>query len=64
VGPVASRFYSGQSGLVLLTIDPERLRSEVRYEAPPGSDELFPHIYGPVDTDAVIRVEPFDPGTG
>jgi uncharacterized protein (DUF952 family) len=64
VGPVASRLYAGQSGLVLLTIDTERLRSEVRYEPPPGSDELFPHVYGPVNADAVIRAEPFDPGTG
>jgi uncharacterized protein (DUF952 family) len=62
VSAVASRFYAGQSPLVLLTIDIERLRSELRYEAPPGSDELFPHIYGPLDTDAVIRVEPFEPG--
>jgi uncharacterized protein (DUF952 family) len=62
VGPVASRFSAGRSGLVLLTIDTERLRSEVRYEAPPESDELFPHIYGPLNTDAVIRAEPFEPG--
>jgi uncharacterized protein (DUF952 family) len=62
VGPTASRFFAGRSGLVLLTIDPERLRSELRYEAPPESDELFPHVYGPLNTDAVVRVAPFEPG--
>jgi uncharacterized protein (DUF952 family) len=62
VAPVANRFYRGVRGLVLLTIDPERLRSELRYEAVPGSDEPFPHVYGPLNTDAVIRVSPFEPG--
>jgi glutathione S-transferase len=62
VAAVAGRFYAGLSGLVLLTIDPARVRAEVRHEAVPGSDELFPHIYGPLDTDAVTRAEAFDPG--
>lgn len=57
VAGVASRFYAGLDGLVLLTIDPDRLTSEVRYEAAPGSDELFPHVYGPIDVDAVVRVQ-------
>jgi glutathione S-transferase len=59
VAGVASRYYVGLDGLVLLTIDPDRLRSEVRYEAVPGSDEPFPHVYGPIDVDAVVRVEPW-----
>jgi len=60
---VANTFYSGQSGLVLLVIDPARLRSEVRWE--PGTDmagELFPHIYGPINLDAVLEVLDFQPG--
>jgi glutathione S-transferase len=62
VAPVANRFYRGVPGLVLLTIDPERLRSELRYEAVPGWGEPFAHVYGPLNTDAVIRVSPFEPG--
>jgi uncharacterized protein (DUF952 family) len=62
VGRVANRFYRDAAGLVLLTIDPARLRSEFRYEAVPGWDEPFAHIYGPLNTDAVIRVSPFEPG--
>ncbi len=62
VAQVANRFYAGQLGLVLLTIDPERVTAEVRYEAVPGWDEPFAHVYGPLNTDAVIRVSPFEPG--
>jgi uncharacterized protein (DUF952 family) len=60
---VAERFYAGQHGLVLLILDSKRIRSEVRYE--PGADkpdELFPHVYGPINLDAVTRVvEDFAP---
>jgi len=62
VVPVAERFYAGQHGLVLLVLDSDRIRSEVRYE--PGTDkpdELFPHIYGPLNLDAVTRVVEFEP---
>jgi len=62
VAPVANRFYRGVTGLVLLTIDPRRLRSELRYETVPGGDEAFPHLYGPLDTAAVIRLTPFEAG--
>ena len=60
---VANSFYAGQSGLVLLMIDPQRLTSELRWE--PGADlatELFPHVYGPVNLDAVLQVIDFEPG--
>jgi uncharacterized protein (DUF952 family) len=49
-------------GLVLLGIDPDHLRSPVRYEAVDGWDDPFPHIYGPLNTDAVVLVSPFRPG--
>jgi len=54
---VANSFYHGQKDLVLLEIDPANLLPDVRWE--PGSDkpdELFPHIYGPINLDAVSNV--------
>ena len=56
----AERFYAGQSGLVLLVIDSERVQAEVKYEAGTDKpDELFPHIYGTLNLDAVTRVLDF-----
>ena len=57
---VAERFYAGATGLVLLILDPARIRSEVKYEAGTDKpDELFPHIYGTLNLDAVTRVADF-----
>lgn len=62
VATVANSFYRDADGLLLLTIETDRVKSEVRYEPAPGSAELFPHIYGPLTIDAVIDAAPFQPG--
>ncbi len=55
---VVERFYQGQRGMLLLTVDPSRLHAELRYEeSEPG--EAFPHLYGALNLDAVIAVRPF-----
>lgn len=54
---VASYFYHGQKDLVLLVINPEKLNAKLLWE--PGSDkpdELFPHIYGSINLDAINQV--------
>lgn len=55
----ANRFYAGQSDLLLLHIDPQALAAELRWEMADGQD--FPHIYGPINLDAVVEVEAFNP---
>jgi uncharacterized protein (DUF952 family) len=60
----ANRFFQGQQDLVVLVIDQERLAAECRWETPANSNderrgELFPHIYGPINLDAVIQVVDF-----
>ncbi len=70
VAGVANAFYGGRSDLVLLTIDPARLRSPLRFEAPAHptgtaaapSDERFPHVYGAIALDAVVAATDFRPG--
>lgn len=56
---VADRYYQDvDEDLVLLVVDPDRLDVELRDEAPPGRDETFPHIHGPLDPAAVVEVRP------
>lgn len=57
--PVADRFYYGRAGLVLLEIDPSMLKAEVRLENLEGGAELFPHIYGALNLEAVRRAMDF-----
>ncbi|NYE37739.1 uncharacterized protein (DUF952 family) [Nocardioides cavernae] len=56
---VFDRYYAGlDEELVLLTIDPARLASEVRVE--PVGDDTYPHVYGPIHPRAVLEVAPLD----
>ncbi len=59
---VVNTYYADQRGLVILVIDTSRLKPEVRWEAGADKpDELFPHIYGPLDLEAVMQVLEFEP---
>ena len=53
---VASSRYKGQTDLVVLCIEEERIKAPVKRENLEGGTELFPHIYGPLNIDAVVRV--------
>ncbi len=52
--PVANRFFHGRRDLIVLVIDESRVRSNIVYENLEGGTEPFPHIYGQLDTEAVI----------
>ena len=62
--PVAHLYYNGQRGLVLLEIEPTLLSADLKWEPPSGGapppgvpvGDQFPHVYGPIDLDAVLRV--------
>lgn len=67
---VSNAFYRGQLGLVILVIDVEKLTSELKWEPPAHpnperatkvGDEFFPHVYGPINVEAVVKVIPFEP---
>ena len=58
----ANLFYQGAPDLLVLVIDPDRVRAEIRLEQVAGSDEPFPHIYGPLNADAVVTTRRLEPG--
>jgi uncharacterized protein (DUF952 family) len=58
---------------VILVVDPSRLKADLKYEAPahpsisdsaPSAENQFPHLYGPLNFDAVIAVVDFPAGEG
>jgi uncharacterized protein (DUF952 family) len=55
VAEVANRFYTDQADLLVLCIDAGRLAAPVRDEDA-GTGELFPHVYGPIEREAVVEV--------
>jgi uncharacterized protein (DUF952 family) len=57
VAGVLNRYYKGQSNLLLLHIDEIKLTAPLKYEMAPSVNEAFPHIFGPLNLDAVIKIE-------
>ena len=53
---VLGRFFRGQTGLVVLHIEPAKLTSPLKYEPATDAPDLFPHVYGPINVDAVNAV--------
>jgi uncharacterized protein (DUF952 family) len=53
---VLARYFKDQVNLLKLTIDESKLKASLRYERGPNQ-ELFPHLYGEINKDAIIRVD-------
>lgn len=62
VSGVLNRYFKGKTDLLKLTINPQQLSSPLQYELAPSVNEEFPHIYGPINLDAVIEVRPISEG--
>jgi len=57
VAGVLERYYKNQANLLLLHIDEARLTAPLKYELAPSVNEAFPHIFGRLNLDAVIKAE-------
>ena len=53
---VLERFYQGQNDLVKLKIEKAKVQRPVIFELADDLNELFPHIYGPLNLDSVVEV--------
>jgi uncharacterized protein (DUF952 family) len=58
VNGVLSRYYAGQEDLLKLEIDTDKLTSRFIYEWSPSTADTFPHVYGPINIEAVVGSEP------
>ncbi|MBS1656449.1 MAG: DUF952 domain-containing protein [Bacteroidetes bacterium] len=56
VAGVLQRYFAGKTNLLKLVIDTNKLTSKYVFEWSPSTADTFPHIYGPVNLDAVVEV--------
>ncbi|MBI4213637.1 MAG: DUF952 domain-containing protein [Chloroflexi bacterium] len=61
VADVANLWYTGAEDLVVLVIDAGRLQPQVRFLQAADSPRFFPHIYGPINLDAVVGAISLEP---
>jgi len=57
----AAKHFAGQSDLVLVAIDSEKLKGDLKWE-PSRGGALFPHLYATLDTKAALSVVPLPLG--
>lgn len=53
---VLQRYYQGQTDLLLLHLDEGQLEFSVKYESA-TNEELFPHLYGTINKNAITSIE-------
>jgi uncharacterized protein (DUF952 family) len=53
---VLQRYFAGRHDLLLLYLDEQKLACQPIYEPGTGG-ELFPHVYGKINKDAIVKVE-------
>ena len=56
VAGVLERFYKGKTDLLLMHIDETKLDAELKYELAPSVNELFPHVFGNINLNAVVKI--------
>jgi uncharacterized protein (DUF952 family) len=56
VAGVLERYFEGQTSLVKLVIDSDKLTSKLVFDWSPSMADTFPHIYGPINLDSVTEV--------
>ena len=56
---VAPNFDEVEDELVIVCLDEEKIKSEVRYEDGDNCGRAYPHVYGLINNSAVIKVLPF-----
>lgn len=56
VAGVLQRYFAGQSDLVKLVVETNKLTSKLVFDWSPSTADTFPHVYGPINLGAVIEV--------
>lgn len=57
----ANRLFKRETGLVLLCVETDKVKAEIRHENLEGGASLFPHVYGALEIAAIVAVHDFPP---
>ena len=60
---VLDRYYRDAGDVLILAIETEKLTSRLENE-PSTNNEIYPHIYGPINRNAVISLREIERGSG
>jgi uncharacterized protein (DUF952 family) len=60
---IRERHFQGQENLVKLAIDPSLLKERLQHDRDEQLQQEFPHIYGPLNLDAVTQIVFLEPIT-
>lgn len=58
---VANAVFTGRSDLVFLVIDVEKIEGDLKYETASNGED-YPHLFGPLNLDAVVLEIDYGPG--
>jgi uncharacterized protein (DUF952 family) len=58
---VMQKHFQQHENLVKLVIDPTRLTQQLKYDKVEGEQQEYPHIYGPLNLEAVTQIIFLDP---
>jgi uncharacterized protein (DUF952 family) len=53
---VLKRYYANAKEVIILTVDTDKLTSPLA-EEPSTNNEIYPHIYGPINRDCITGTE-------
>lgn len=53
---IANKYYTATEEPLILVVDKSKVTSPVKWE--PATGGLYPHIYGPLNTDAIVEAQP------
>ena len=56
IAPVLGRYYQNAEKVLILHLDTDKLTAKL-VEEPSTNNEIYPHIYGQINADAIVKIE-------
>ena len=57
---LAAKHYSNVANLRVMVVDKSKVHPPIKWE--PATGGLYPHIFGPLNMDSVVKLQPYTAG--